>query len=255
MEKEEIDVTVTDTKSEEEVFELSIKRNASHGMQLSYKDKEKVAVRLYRGGTGLEISEIAKVLSINKSTVYNYSSLKRVKEQVEKERNEKIYSMFLATYKNKEIADTIGGITEESVRLKNEETQKFLNLEKSVILLSKFEDAEFQLPIYNIWNFSNLTNETKHFGNSEQRILENLLYLYTEPFDIVVDPFAGGGSTIDVCKKRLRRYWASDRKPIVEREKEIRQWDIVQNSLPLNNRCLQCDTSINCGINCNYGIY
>jgi site-specific DNA-adenine methylase len=54
---------------------------------------------------------------------------------------------------------------------------------------------------------------SQHFGNSEVRWLDNLLYLYTQPFDIVVDPFAGGGSTIDVCKKRFRRYWVSDRKP------------------------------------------
>ena len=30
------------------------------------------------------------------------------------------------------------------------------------------------------------------------KLLDNLLYLYTKPFDIVVDPFAGGGSTIDI---------------------------------------------------------
>jgi hypothetical protein len=54
-----------------------------------------------------------------------------------------------------------------------------------------------------------------------------LLYLYTSPFDVIVDPFAGGGSTIDICKKRLRRYFVSDRKPIVEREKEIRTHDLT----------------------------
>jgi len=45
--------------------------------------------------------------------------------------------------------------------------------------------------------------------------------------DVVVDPFAGGGSTIDVCKKRFRRYWVSDRAPIVERETEIRKHDVT----------------------------
>jgi len=65
--------------------------------------------------------------------------------------------------------------------------------------------------------------------------LDNLLYIYTEPFDIVVDPFAGGGSTIDVCKKRLRRYWASDRLPIDER-RDIRQWDILEGPPPLHKR-------------------
>jgi hypothetical protein len=57
--------------------------------------------------------------------------------------------------------------------------------------------------------------------------VDNLLYLYTKPFDMVLDPFAGGGSTIDICKRRFRRYMVSDRKPIVEREKEIRKHDLI----------------------------
>ena len=92
-------------------------------------------------------------------------------------------------------------------------------------------DSDFTVPLYNIWNFGKLSNEIKHFGNSEQQIVDNLLYLYTEPYDIVVDPFAGGGSTLDVCRKRLRRCHASDRKPIPARENQIRQLDVVQ-SLP-----------------------
>lgn len=107
---------------------------------------------------------------------------------------------------------------------------------KSSKVQANFQDTEFETPLYNIWNFAKKTNEVSHFGNSEQRIVENLLYLYTEPFDIVVDPFAGGGSTIEVCKKRLRRYWVSDRKPIVERENEIRKLDIVDELPPLNKR-------------------
>ena len=54
-----------------------------------------------------------------------------------------------------------------------------------------------------------------------------MLYLYTKPFDMVLDPFAGGGSTIDICKRRFRRNLLSDRKPIVERETEIRQYDLI----------------------------
>jgi DNA modification methylase len=88
--------------------------------------------------------------------------------------------------------------------------------------------ADFDPPIYNIWKQQNKSDGVRHFGNSEARWVDNLLYLYTKPFDIVVDPFAGGGSTIDVCKKRLRRYYVSDRKPIVEREGEIRKHDITE---------------------------
>ena len=86
---------------------------------------------------------------------------------------------------------------------------------------------DFDPPIYNVWKQQNKSNSVSHFGNSEPRWVENLLYLYTSPAGIVVDPFAGSGSTIDVCKKHGRRYYVSDRKPIVEREHEIRIHDLI----------------------------
>lgn len=90
----------------------------------------------------------------------------------------------------------------------------------------------FDVPIYNVWTFMNKTNDVTHFGNSEQTIVENLLYLYTDPFDVVLDPFAGGGSTLDVCRKRDRRCWTADRKPITDREHEIRKHDLAIDGMP-----------------------
>jgi hypothetical protein len=55
--------------------------------------------------------------------------------------------------------------------------------------------TDFDIPIYNIWKFKEKSNEVAHFGNTEITIVDNLLYLYTQPFDVVVDPFAGGGTT------------------------------------------------------------
>ncbi len=43
-----------------------------------------------------------------------------------------------------------------------------------------------------MWNVSKIGNDTTHFGNIPIEFLENLLYYYTEPFDVVYDPFAGG---------------------------------------------------------------
>ena len=57
------------------------------------------------------------------------------------------------------------------------------------------------------------------------------MYLYTKPFDVVIDPFAGGGSTVDICKKRFRRYLVSDRKVEPELEDRIRQHDITKGLL------------------------
>jgi hypothetical protein len=94
--------------------------------------------------------------------------------------------------------------------------------------MADFADAEFNVPLYNVWTKAKKTNGTDHFGNSEQTWVENLIYAYTEPFDIVIDPFAGGGSTFDVCMKRFRRVWTSDRKPIESRSNVIRKHDLVQ---------------------------
>jgi tRNA1(Val) A37 N6-methylase TrmN6 len=58
------------------------------------------------------------------------------------------------------------------------------------------------------------------------------LYYYTNLFDIVYDPFAGGGATIDACHKWFRRFYVYDRKPI-ETRTEIQKFDI-KDGLPKN---------------------
>ncbi len=134
-----------------------------------------------------------------------------VEKDLREKRKEKIREMYLACYSNEEIAASLE-ISETPIKSAlSDFSETFLKSPKV-----NFQDEEFQTPIYNVWAFAKKTNEVSHFGNSEQRIVDNLLYLYTEPFDIVVDPFAGGGSTIDVCKKRLRRYYASDRSPTMK---------------------------------------
>ena len=233
MEKEDIEVTITETKSEEEIFELAIERNSKFGLQMSQTDKKKACIRLYKDGTGKKKDDISRLLSISMRTVNNH--LHNIDEQLKAERDEKIRAMWFACYTQEEIAQEVNQ-TQKTIAEATDSLYLLESLPKGIKNFALFNDPEFEVPIYNLWNFGKLTNGTSHFGNSEQRILENLLYLYTESFDIVVDPFAGGGSTIDVCKKRLRRYWASDRKPIVEREKEIRLLDAIKNPIPLNNR-------------------
>ena len=231
LEIEEIEVIVIQTKSDNEILALSIEKNAKHGLQLNDKDKKSMAIRLYNSGTGIDKKEIARILSVKKNTVDKY--LVDIEKQLREERKNKIFDMYLKCYTNKEISDTLK-VTENVV--KNElETFKDCIL-KSLEVDIFYKNSDFVTPLYNIWSYARCSNSINHFGKTEQNILDNLLYLYTEPFDIVLDPFAGGGSTIDVCKKRLRRYYVSDRKPIVERENEIRKLDIVEELPMLNKR-------------------
>lgn len=226
-----IKVIVIETKSDNDLLAMSIEKNAKHGLQLSISDKKRMAIRLYNVGTGLDKKEICRILSISNSVISNY--LTDIDKQIRAERKEKIFAMYLSGYTMQEIADETNV---DEITIRRQTTDIYTDLEKSRKILANFQDAEFETPIYNIWTFAKKTNEVSHFGNSEVRIVENLLYLYTNPFDIVLDPFAGGGSTIDVCKKRLRRYWVSDRLPKPSRVNEIRQLDIVKELPDFNNR-------------------
>ena len=99
-----------------------------------------------------------------------------------------------------EIANAVG-ITKQAVEQVCQETAGLPKLDK--VDQSAAEHAtDFTPPIYSIWKQQEKTNGSSHFGNSEVRWVDNLLYLYTKPFDIVVDPFAGGGSQplIRECK-------------------------------------------------------
>lgn len=187
------------------------------GKALSNDDRQSSAKKLYALGD-VKQKDIAVSLGVSPSTVSEWLS-RTIKEEKEKKKA-KAYDMWLACATQEEIAEAVSvpqqtaadwakGFTENSAA---EESVKW---------------RDFDPPIYNTWIQQTKSNAVSHFGNSEARWVDNLLYLYTNPADIVVDPFAGGGSTIDVCKKRGRRYFVSDRKPIVEREHEIRLHDLT----------------------------
>jgi DNA modification methylase len=64
-----------------------------------------------------------------------------------------------------------------------------------------------------VWQFATAdktAGSQSYFGAIPPQVVENLLWFYTDPGDIVVDLFAGSGTTIDVAKGMGRRVWASD---------------------------------------------
>jgi len=229
---DDVPVKITETKSDTEFLALAIQRNAAHGMQLSDEDKKSMAVRLFNSGAGYDEDNIHTILSVSTRSVRAY--LKNIKDNLAEEQNKTIFDMWMACYTQEEIADKVKGITQDIVSDRMKVLRNLEALPKSVKLSALYQDADWSVPTTNVWNYAKKTNEVSHFGNSEQRIVDNLVYNFTEPFDIVVDPFAGGGSTIDVCKNRVRRFYVSDRIPIPAREHEIRLHDIKDGVPPLN---------------------
>jgi len=225
-----INVIVTHTASDIELDRLSARRNAQFGIQLSQEEKRSKVQKWYTGKDS-EKQEFANELSISLRIVQSW--LSRKDKDLKEERNRRIFDMWLSCYTEDEIAEAVG-CSVQPVKDVVQERDKNADLQKNLILAT-YQDPDWKPPLYDVWKAKEKSNGTSHFGNSEMSFVDNLLYLYTEPYDIIVDPFAGGGSSIDVCKKRLRRYWASDRLPIVER-RDIRQWDILAGPPPLHKR-------------------
>jgi hypothetical protein len=256
---ETIRITVTKTASDAHLLELAIERNAAHGLQLSQEDKRDMARKIYSSTSEADRDEkkrtLARILSVSDRTVRDW--LSRMDKDAKAKRNKRIFNMWLACATQDEIAKavgcthpTVGAVLKASGFVNNgniaeiyktavssdEEADAADDADEAAglhdgrhrltkdQLQSATHEREFKPPLYNVWKQQEKTPGASHFGNSEVRWVDNLLYLYTQPFDVVVDPFAGGGSTIDLCKKRLRRYWVSDRKPTAD---TIRQHDLT----------------------------
>jgi len=221
---------VTKTASDVELDRLMAKRNADFGVQLSQKEKQRKARQWYVT-LDTDKQQIADDLKVPLRTVQTW--LSRKTKDMKAERNRQIAEMWLACYTEEEIAERVGVSigTVFNVIEKSSEDATWQKLK----IFSEYRDPDWKPPLYDVWKVQNTSNSTRHSGQTEAQWVNNLLYMYTEPFDIVVDPFGGGGSTIDVCKKRLRRYWVSDRLPPVER-RDVREWDILQGPPPLHKR-------------------
>jgi len=89
--------------------------------------------------------------------------------------------------------------------------------------MERIKQGDFHPFIYNIWNIQS-GDDKDYFGHFPEIFMENLLYYHTKENDLIYDPFAGTGTTIDICKRMGRRYYCSDLKPS---RKEIKQWDIA----------------------------
>ena len=71
------------------------------------------------------------------------------------------------------------------------------------------EEPPFDPQAFNIWSFAdrNPAFGIEYPGNIPGDIIQNLLWLYTEPDSVVIDPFAGGGVTHDVCRWWTEKMW------------------------------------------------
>jgi DNA modification methylase len=100
-------------------------------------------------------------------------------------------------------------------------------------------DIDEEIPVLEattFWDFPKQSyglipkGDNKYAGVTPALIIYNMVWRYTEPGDLVVDPMCGSGTTIDVCRAEKRRAIGYDITPV--------RPDIIQNDareIPLAN--------------------
>lgn len=187
-----------------EIFNESIRRNAAHGQQLSSKDKQNLAGKLWQTLGHLpnaeRTAEIAELLAVSERAVQGWT--KDARQFEKQQQQDKAWDLWLDC------------LTENAVAAAVDHPRTTIQ----TWLDEKRTSADFVSPPdsrqhFDVWNFQKADGESSYFGKMPPQVVENLLWLYTDPGAIVLDPFAGGGTTIDVAKRMGRRVWSSDRKP------------------------------------------
>jgi len=209
--KTEIKARFIDIPKDRVLWEAT-RLNAAHGRQL-LKDEKRRLARLFYKDNGCTLQEISEVLAVSTGTLSRW--LKDIIRQVKEEKRRRIIGLYLEGLPYNEICTKIG-VSKSTV---SKTVQKFQ------MKLSEHPPVPESLQLYNVWYFP---RRDPRYGLDFEaaipgQIVENVLYYYTEPFQVVVDPMAGGGTTIDVCKAMYRRYLAYDLKP---KRDDIRQHDI-----------------------------
>ena len=270
---EEIEYVVFETKDDDDIYMRAIEVNATHGIQLSYKDKKKIAIevtkrKLEKDDDATEIrTRLVKVLSVADDTYNKWT--KNIREDYDKQIKVQIIREYLeAEYTQQQVAekfdvsqDTISKNI-QSLKIKinllfslksleywqsldKKIQNKLLKEYRTVDEIPTFDEfynrlrkdfgelSNFKPNPYNIWSYGGQGDtDTTVFGTLPQNIVEQLIHYYTEPFDVVYDPFGGAGITVDACKKWYRRYYVSDMNPTeIAKTKGVKQWKI-QDGLP-----------------------
>jgi DNA modification methylase len=137
----------------------------------------------------------------------------------------------LELYRPKEFAasewvDFLIGSQTKSTEMKPRELKEWTLLGKVEEIKESKEEIP-QLEATTLWDFPKQSygktpkGNNKYPGVTPAQLIWNLIWRYTEPGDLVVDPMCGSGTTIDVCREEGRRVIGYDIAPV--------RPDIIQN--------------------------
>lgn len=223
-----IAATVTQVEDDADFERQAAERNVRHGHQLSREEKKTKAREFYRDNIA-ERTELGGLLGVSDRTARNWTD-DIYKEQKE-DRKQRAVEHYLdyANYPTQQAVADAGDVDAAQKTVSNWVSSNF------------GKDSDFTtdldwLKVDNVWRFQRPDPQygvEGYDGRIPGQIVGNLLHHYTEQKDLVVDPMAGGGTTVDVCTDMGRRYAAFDLNPL--EDKGIVAQNTVEDGIPLDS--------------------
>ena len=226
---EAIEAEVRDI-SEEEALALAAKLNTTHGKKLSVLElAERIRVLTEEQGWSQRkaatyfkksqawISDqviIAKNLSTTLTSALvtlTYDSAREL-SKISKDKQTKAYRLATKMAMQDRRSSPNGSLVKKAVKKVQDETS--LDTASD----AEGDDQKRWLKLTTLWNFPSCDPRFgfQYPGRIPGQVVLNTLYYYTDPDNLVVDPFSGSGTTKDACDHLGRRCLAYDLEPATE---------------------------------------
>jgi len=101
--------------------------------------------------------------------------LSNIDKDAKAARDKRIFDMWMACYTQEEIAEATSVSKAEVNNTISSQTAELPEVNKP----AAFHQTDFHIPLYNVWAYSSKSTTSNHFGNTNDTIVDNLLYLYT----------------------------------------------------------------------------
>lgn len=240
----------------------SAKLNARHGARLTNSELKDIAIEMAEANPDEEASgmetRIARDLAVPCPTVNGWiGAIYRTKKWA---RDALIRKLDLLGWTQQETGAVVG-LEQRSIGLILEESSKSNKLLKELLdrhglddistvakksdlpeLLvwaialegksdaERFEALGWPAKVYDVWNFSSCDERfgAPYPGRIPAEIVANTVYYYTKQGDLVIDPMAGSGTTVDVSLALGRRCYGFDIDP--QDRKDIMQSDFSKET-------------------------
>ena len=214
------------------------KLSARHGVRLEDGDCRAMAREICEADPKFKVEVIAEYVGRRKSSVYEY--VKDIKARADEEDRAVLMRLARLGWTNDETGTVVGLTGQRVGQLLKEipeletlsrttlksgipagEVGKRYNLPEQLvwaIALDGLDDAQrmerlkINVQPYDVWHFAKSGDlfGRDHPGRIPGELVAHVLYFFTQPGDVVVDPMVGGGTTLDACLVMGRKCYGFD---------------------------------------------